>query len=358
VAIDAVIALLLAVWSLVGLEGEVGDPSIDRAQHFWLFFGVLIAVGIRSRAPLAAAFAALATTVGVVLSGVPIVDCSVLLPAIELIAYSCGTLGPGRRSSIGLAAALAAMTVEMCQDPVFGPPGIALFCPLVAMVWGYGRFVAVLRARSEDLERCNRELMAQRAKNSQLAVELERDRVGGDLEPLVARGVRSMLEALCAPTPEESLTRVEAQGRELLAGMRHLLVGLRSSDDEPQRTPHPSLDDVERLFIAARSRGISASLRQEGNSRSLSPRPERSACRIIERVLDTTPGASVEVCVRWREQEVEIDIQTGVGADWPAVVAAARERAALCGGRVYAARPASSDRAGMRVRLPLAGARA
>jgi signal transduction histidine kinase len=343
----------------VGLEGEVGDPSIDRAQHYWLFFGVLIALGIRSRAPLAAAFAALATTVGVVLSGVPIVDCSVLLPAIELIAYSCGTLGPGRPSSIGLAATLAAMTVETCQDPVLGPPGILLFCPLVAMVWGYGRFVAVLRARSEDLELRNRELIAQRAKNSQLAVELERDRVGSDLEPLVADGVQSMLEALaCAPTPEESLARVEAQGRELLAEMRGLLVGLRSSDDEPERMPQPSLDDVEQLFVGARSRGVSASWRQEGDARSLSPRPERSAYRIIERILDTAPETTVEVCVRWRDHEVEIDIETGVGADWPAVVAAARERASLCGGRVYAARPTNSDRASMRIRFPLAGARA
>jgi signal transduction histidine kinase len=355
VAIDGVIGLLLAVWSVVALD----DQPISRAQHYWLFFGVLIALGVRSRAPLAAAFAALVTTVGIVLSGVPIVDCSALLPAIELIAYSCGALGPGRPSNIGLAAALAAMTVETCQDPVLGPPSIILFCPLVAMVWGYGRFVAILRTRSAELERRNRELMAQRAKNSQLAVELERDRVSSDLEPLVAHGVQSMLEALaCAPTPEESLARVEVQGRELLAGMRRLLASLRSSHDEPQRMPQPSLDDVERLFVAARSRGISASWRQEGDARPLSPRPERSAYRIIERVLDTTPGAPVDVCVRWREQELEIDIETGVGADWPAVVAAARERAALCGGRLDAARPASSDRASMRARFPLTGARA
>lgn len=156
---------------------------------------------------------------------------------------------------------------------------------------------------------------------------------------------------------EQALASVQERGRLLLDDMRGVLGVLRRHSDEPDRAPQPSLRDLDRLVIDALKRGVPVTLRQDGEPQPLAAAPDRSAYRIIERVLESGPGHAVEVWLRWQERELEVGIDAPADPGWPSVLAAARERAAAGGGHLVATRTLAG-RASLCARLPVAGVRA
>ena len=300
---------------------------------------------------------------GPLLGGSRIVDCSEMIPAVCLLLFAAGA-HPCRRQAAWIGAlAFVALCLEMLQDPIMGPGAIVLFAPFALAVWLAGRGAQLLRGKAEELEHRNAELIQQRTETSRLAVKLERGRVGSELQATISEGLSAMLtasaQARAGERPlAEALAGVEEHGRQVLDDMRGVLGILRQHTDGPLRAPQPSLRDLDRLLAQARARGVEVSLRHEGAERPVADVPDRSAYRIIERALERTPANTVEVCLRWRERELEVEIQPGDEAGWPSLLAAARERAAPCGGRVATLQVANARPARLRAHLPLAGVRA
>jgi signal transduction histidine kinase len=298
----------------------------------------------------------------VALGGPGEIDCIEMLPAVALLSYASGAERTSREAVMLGAAALAILAVEMIQDPIMGLGGLAFFAPFAVALWLAGRGAELMRGKASELQRRNEELLAQRADTARLAVELERHRLGGELQGAIAEGLQAMLAATGrARTGAEPLTDalgvVEDRGRTLLDDMRGVLGILRQHGEGPVRAPQPSLRDIDRLLAGARARGVVVSLSEEGDEQAVADAPDRSAYRIIERALDWAAPEPIDVHLRWHERELELEIESGDARGWPAVLAAARERAAVCGGRVAVVRT-SSGRTGLRAHLPLAGVRA
>jgi signal transduction histidine kinase len=352
----------LASLVLLGLAVTIGaTQATTPVQQAGLVVAALAALARHESRRVSAALLG-AGVVLVAVGGPGEVDCIEMLPAVALLAYAAGAERTTREAvALGLAA-LAILSVEMIQDPIMGLGGLASFAPFALALWLAGRGAELLRGKAAELERRNAELLAQRADTARLAVELERHRLGGELQGTIAEGLHAMLAATARARSDaapltEALEVVQNRGRTLLDDMRGVLGILRQHGEGPERAPQPSLRDIDRLLAGARARGVVVSLHEEGDERAVADAPDRSAYRIIERALDWAAPEPIDVHLRWRQRELELEIESGDTRGWPAVLAAARERAAMCGGRVAVVRT-SAGRTGLRAHLPLAGVRA
>ena len=205
--------------------------------------------------------------------------------------------------------------------------------------------LAALTARAEALER-EQEIRIREA------AELERTQIARELHDVVAHKVsvmvvqagaeRSVLDPAATST-EETLRTIEATGREALVELRRLLGVLRSGE-ESSLAPQPTLADVDGLVAQVRDAGVDVELRIEGERRSLAPGVELSAFRIVQEaltnVLKHAGGAHALVALRFRPEEIEIEVRDEGGAARTASTGAGhgllgiRERVALHGGRV------------------------
>ena len=131
-----------------------------------------------------------------------------------------------------------------------------------------------------------------------------------------------------------ALGAIEHGGREILRQMR-AVVGVLYEDGPAE--PQPSLARLSDLL--SRATTADARLTVQGSPRTLPAGLELSGYRIVEHLLlalEDAPGAAVEVNLRFRPDALELHV-SGPPArhtDLGAVLAAARERAALHGGTV------------------------
>jgi len=134
-----------------------------------------------------------------------------------------------------------------------------------------------------------------------------------------------------------------------------------------ERTPQPSLAQVERLVNQSRAAGLSVTLEVEGAVRPLPEALDLSAYRIVQEALTNSlkhAGRSqARVLVHYAPDALELEISdNGHGAAPNAVAAAGdgagrgligmRERVAIFGGEL-AAGPAADRGFRVRARLPL-----
>jgi len=134
-----------------------------------------------------------------------------------------------------------------------------------------------------------------------------------------------------------------------------------------ERTPQPSLAQVERLVNQSRAAGLSVTLEVEGAVRPLPEALDLSAYRIVQEALTNSlkhAGRSqARVLVHYAPDALELEISdNGYGAAPNAVAATGdgagrgligmRERVAIFGGEL-AAGPASDRGFRVRARLPL-----
>ncbi|MGN6176054.1 MAG: sensor histidine kinase, partial [Streptosporangiaceae bacterium] len=150
------------------------------------------------------------------------------------------------------------------------------------------------------------------------------------------------------------MATVERLAREALTELNHLLGALRR-EPAADRTPAPTLAELETLLDSARASGVPAGLTVEGPPRALTPGVELSCYRIIAEALTNVarhaPGAPTRVVLRYRPGALDIEVANGPapGGRRPAApqpdsggrgVRGMRERAELYGGCLDArARP-------------------
>jgi signal transduction histidine kinase len=131
------------------------------------------------------------------------------------------------------------------------------------------------------------------------------------------------------------------------------LVGVLREPAEPGHAPQPGLDDIEELIATVRAAGLPARLTVAGPSFPLPPSAQLALYRITQEALTNTlkhaPGATAEVRVAYRPDQVELEVTDdgrpgGIPAGGEAAgprggghgIAGMRERAATFGGQVSA----------------------
>jgi signal transduction histidine kinase len=278
----------------------------------------------------------------------------------------------GLRAGLALFALLVVATAI-----VLAVGGSTVGNALPVLIWwgaaiGIGRglrerqtLVELLRERSARLERDRERDMADAALE-------ERGRIARELHDVIAHAVSLMvvqasaerrLLAVDQQRTADTLETIETSGREALGELRRLLGVLRASGPE-RLAPQPGLDALPDLLEEGRRGGHEITLDVEGDPVRLPAGLDLTAYRILQEGLTNVrkhaPGAAVEISLRWRAAELEIELAD----DGPGPLADAngsghgligmRERVALYGGTVSAAAAADT---GFRVlaRLPIDG---
>jgi signal transduction histidine kinase len=203
--------------------------------------------------------------------------------------------------------------------------------------------VELLRERSARLERDRERDMADAALE-------ERARIARELHDVIAHAVSLMVVQASAERrlldPDQrrtadTLETIESSGREALGELRRLLGVLRARGRE-RLAPQPGLDALPELLHEGRRSGHEIRLEVEGEPVRLPAGLDLTAYRIVQEGLTNArkhaPGAVVDLTLRWRAAEVEIEVAddgpgpptnpNGVGHG----LIGMRERASLYGG--------------------------
>ena len=328
--LDPAIAAALAA-TVVGLA-----LAADGTDENVLIGAVAVPLLWRRSAPLVAA-AALAA--GIVLSALPTFTqerCGIAIPVGLAILFSLAVRRDRGEAVAGLALVLAGMGVLLFTDPQLGVGG-AFILPLCAGVWCGGRLVRSHGRVAAELADRSRQLARTREENARLAVELDRATIAADLEFAARRPLGAMVALADAGVAQsdrrqsrERFASIERQGRESLDELRQMLGSLR--DDEPSRSPPPTLADLDALVARA---GVK--LEASGRRRPLPAGVELAGYRLVQHALHalgTPESVPIAIALRYLPDALELEIRghiADLGAAEPAL-AAARERVMAHGG--------------------------
>lgn len=245
-----------------------------------------------------------------------------------------------------------------------------VFASLVGIVFRTRKeYTEALVDRADRLER-------ERDQQAQLAAAAERARIAREMHDIVGHHL-SVITGLAdggayasARNPERAAQALDAIGttsRQALGELRRLLGVLRDHPDRADRTPQPTLDDLEALLTGVRAAGLPVRLRHSGTPPAVPPTAGRqlTVYRVVQEALTNTlkhgghPALAAEVTLTYRPMELEALI-TDNGTLRPAApadgtgqgITGMRERASLYDGTLEAGRPATTGWQ-VRLRLPL-----
>ncbi len=234
---------------------------------------------------------------------------------------------------------------------------VTIAFPLAAILaWLIGNSIRLAHARAEALP-------AQSATQTALA---ERLRIARELHDIVAHSIGIIaIQAGAAhrvfdTSPAEArdaLAAIEATSRETLSGLRRMVTGLRSADEEPGSGqtalgPAPGLADLGRLAAQTLDAGVRVEVDWRGSREPLPADIDLSAFRIVqEAVANVVRHAGTGEClVVIDRQDGQLSIEVtdgGRGGDVAGNgygITGMRERAALLGGEFSAGRgPAAAS---------------
>jgi hypothetical protein len=342
--LDIAAAAVLSAWA----AGDTSGVLHTSAPHggAGASIGVLamtLPVAWRRRAPVAAA-AVLA--VAAVLNGLvfgPMVRCGPALPALFLVAFAAGSRCSRNRSAAGFLLCAAGVAGEALYDPRIGARGLVVVLPVLAAFFAAGRLVRAWAETADALRLRSADVRRQREQTARLAVMADRARVTAGLEASLRTQIGGIADAAAAGLQSaggdlvagrQALAAIERDGRDLLGHLRDVLGTI---GEQAPSAPQPSLAQLSDLLDRATT--AEARLTVDGSPRVLPAGLELSGYRIVEHLLlalEDAPGAVVDVRLRFCLDALELHVSgpPAAGSDLRAVVAAARERAALHGGTV------------------------
>jgi signal transduction histidine kinase len=349
------------------------DPEVNgrvTALGTALLPAVVLPILWRRRAPFAAACA---FSVGCVISGIPTFDqfrLASAVPSALLILFALASRAERARALGGLALVLAGIAFIGATDVVIarsaqdgtgdGIVGYFIFTfPLCGGIWATGRIVWSRKRVAERLAERSRQLDLQREQTAALAVEVERTRLASDLDTAARARLREMIELAESggEVERELFARIERLGRESLNEMRGLL-GVLRSDERGERSPRPTLAQIDTLLAEARAGGSWVDLEIVGERSSLGAGVELAAYRTVQHALVAVNGTDRQpatVQLRYLSGALELEVR-GFPPDGSAAAAAlmaARERVMAHGGTFSTDSPARGQRV-LRARLAVA----
>ncbi len=368
---------LVAVALLIEIELQVWlGSSVPRGAYAALAGAALAsAVAVRRRWPVAAVAVVLVFMSGRILTGesAEFANAAGAQIAVIMLFYGLGAFAPARRSAAMLALAIVVTSVNSLTKPG-GGLGSLVPMELFAVLAPYalGRTVRVRARRERESRAVAEQADATREASARAAAFGERARIARELHDVIAHSVSVMViqaggaRLVMGTDPqraEQSLQSVERAGRDALAEMRRLL-GILGEGDPRALAPQPGLADIAPLLVRARTAGIAADLRVDGQPAPVSPALDLCAYRIVQESLTNAikhaAPANASVNVRWSRSELELEISddgcghlTANGAGSGHGIAGMRERVALHSGTLVAGvRPAGGFM--VLARLPLA----
>jgi signal transduction histidine kinase len=349
---DAALAAGLGALSVALVLG-VTDGTGRRAVHLAVVLAHVLPLALRRRSPLGVLAAMVATGVGSVVAGAPVV---VLGPAILVALYTVGARCPPATSKRATLATTAVMTPVVMANGMDAST-IVTNAAAFALAWWLGD-----RSRRAAMETdAQRALAAEAARR---AASEERVRIARELHDVVAHAMSVI--AVQAGTgrfvidespdvAKAALASIEETSRGALEEMRRLLSVLRGGDDtDVGLLPAPGLAAVGALVADSVDAGLDVRLDVRGEPVDLPAGADLCAFRIVQEALtNVRKHASARrawVTVTWTPAAVEVVVaDDGVG---PTAAGAAghgllgmRERAALYGGSLeLGARPGGGYR--------------
>ncbi|WSD69776.1 histidine kinase [Streptomyces sp. NBC_01591] len=296
----------------------------------------------------------------------------------EIVVFNIALRLPGR--SLAWAGALVA--APLLAGAVHHPHS---WDPLtVPHLWAFALSALlgiVVRTRKEYTEalvdRAHR-LELERDQQAQLAAAAERTRIAREMHDIIGHNL-SVITGLAdggayaaAKSPERAAQALEAIGttsRQALTELRRLLGVLRDHPAEADRTPQPTLDDMDELLTGVRTAGLPVRLHIRGTPPSAPPTAGRQLTiyRVVQEALTNTlkhggtdPSPTADVTLTYRATELEAVItDTGAAARHGLEcggqgITGMRERASLYDGTLEAGPlPDSAAVTGWQVRLRL-----
>ena len=367
-------AFLLPLW--VGLIQFAGtwfssDEQPERraldAVAVVLLLAGPVALVARRRHPVPVLAATLAATLLYLLLGYPYGPVFVSLVVAFFSAVTRGhRLAAWVTAGVGFAAHVAVVLVAGTEDdsPLSHAVVVAAWLLVVLVV---GEVARVGRERAAEAERAHREEARRRAGE-------ERLRIAQELHDVLAHNI-SLINVqagvalhLLDEQPEQARTALSAikdASKDVLGELRSVLGILRQGDEEPPRSPSPSLEHLDDLVSRAASAGLEVRVDVEGDPKPLPASVDRAAYRIVQEALTNVTRhagpATAALRVAYGDEELTVQVDdngrgipsaetSGGGSGIPGM----RERAAALGGELQAGpRPGGGFR--VRARLPLDG---
>jgi signal transduction histidine kinase len=278
-----------------------------------------------------------------------------------LLVMLFGVASRGAWRSLAWASAItvALLTAEIYfLGPAVETPALTMSLALGMSVAAVASGVAVRTRRAYliALEDRAARLEIERDQRARLAVADERARVAREMHDIVGHHVSVMVgladggAALARSREEqtaEPLQLIGETGRQALAELRRVLGVLRGEDDDPQLTPQPGIDDLDRLLPSIRGAGLSVTYSTSGELHTLGKGLQLAVYRIVQEALTNTlkhagRGATADVTLAASGGEVRVRVRDN-GRGGPAApshgLLGMRERAAMYDG-VMTAGPA------------------
>jgi signal transduction histidine kinase len=273
-----------------------------------------------------------------------------------LVLYTLVAWTDRRAAVVGLAVVVGAFTLAQAlgrNNANVGPyTGLVVF---FCAAWACGRAIRARRRITMELERTAARLAAEREDRARLAVAGERRRIARELHAAIARSVAAMvIQTEAASTlidrdlaqADAAMDAIERSGRQALAELRRVLGVLRRPDETAARTPQPGVDEIYALILRARELGQPVELSVDGDPGALPAGIELGLYRILDDALTSArrhSDAAVGVSLRFGNEDLELRLvaRCHEPARWP--TSTMRERVALCGGELRAARNDSNS---------------
>jgi signal transduction histidine kinase len=343
-----------AAWCLVEAFVIVDAAPGERWAVYAICLAQAVGLALRRRLPvvtIALMYGALVafTTYG------PGVDDELIAPFFVTLfaAYSLGANAESRELAAGvaLAAVLCVIGVNIDQDADL--PGDYVFVAIV-LVGGPMLLGRIIRHRSRlnrALREKARELERERSARAEAAVLEERTRIAGEMHDVVAHALSAMVVQAGAARrlvdreparAAEAFAAVEGTGREALTEIRHLLGVLRREDEDLALAPQPSVAHVSTLMRRSEAAGLPVTLRVEGEARPLPAGVDLTAYRVLQEALTSAldPGAAgrADIVVRYGPERIEVEVRDDGRGESSRRLLGMRERVALYGGELRAAR--------------------
>jgi signal transduction histidine kinase len=297
---DGLLALVLLVLSTA--VAFSGDPEFAEPTFATIAMTVLstVPVAVRRAVPLTVLF-----TVTVAQAAAQLLDgIGGGWFGVVIAAYSLGAHGTHRLTRVASVVwwvlLTAFMLVGLAEDELAWPVLVfnAVFFG-VAVEAGVGMKSRRQRAQ-ELLER------AERAEREQLLladrlVQSERTRIARELHDVVAHSLSVMLiQASAARRADDRqqvdalLSSIEDNGRQAMAEMRHVLGVLRDPLDHGDRSPQPSLAQLDELCQSDPS--LPVRLHVEGDLSTVPASAELNAYRVVQEALTNVRRHGGRVC--------------------------------------------------------------
>ena len=319
--IDVVSAVGLSVFGIFlvsGLDRENAHHAGALAAALVLL--MTLPVAWRRRTPVTvAAVLGVGAVINLVIVG-GMIRCGPALPALLLSAYAIGRYQDriGRLATIvGIGCLLGSATVQCLTDPNLQADVMVALVPMILGLYGVGRLVESRTRLTIELERRNDELVRQRARRAELAVEADLERIAQGLGAGLAAeivqmgaaaavGRRALQEPAATAVASDAFASIQQQGRETLARMRRV-VGTLLDPEPPAVSPQPSLSQLDALL--ARAGTADVHLHVSGTPTELPSGLELSAYRTLEHLLDAyreDPGQRIDIDVDFAAEALSI----------------------------------------------------